>query len=103
VYSLRAVPTERSASTDPSASPDDPDALAALLIDAEQRLAQVPDLEVRIADLERDLAESRAQLAAAQEEIHRLDQMLMYGRRMLRYVRPLIGPLRSARRRRHAG
>jgi hypothetical protein len=25
----------------------------------------------------------------------------MYGRRALRYVRPLIGPLRAARRRRH--
>jgi uncharacterized coiled-coil protein SlyX len=81
----------------------DPDALAALLIDAEQRLARVPDLEARIADLERDLAEARVQLAAAQEEVQRLDQMLMYGRRMLRYVRPLIGPLRAARRRRHAG
>lgn len=103
MYSLRAVPTERSASADPSVSPDDPDTLAALLIDAEQRVAQVPDLELRIADLERDLAEARAQLAAAQEEIHRLDQMLMYGRRMLRYARPLIGPLRAARRRRHAG
>lgn len=81
----------------------DPDALAALLIDAEQRLARVPDLEARIADLEREVAESRAQLAAAQEEVQRLDQMLMYGRRMLRYVRPLIGPLRAARRRRHDG
>jgi hypothetical protein len=81
----------------------DPDALAALLIDAEQRLAAVPDLELRIADLERDLGDARAQLAAAQEEVQRLDQMLMYGRRMLRYVRPLIGPLRTARRRRHTG
>lgn len=81
----------------------DPDALAALLIDAEQRLAGVPDLEARIADLERELAETRARLAASQEEVQRLDQMLMYGRRMLRYVRPLIGPLRAARRRRHAG
>jgi DNA repair ATPase RecN len=88
---------------DPSAAPGpgDPDALAALLIDAEQRLARVPDLEARIADLERELADARTQLAAAQEEVQRLDQMLMYGRRMLRYVRPLIGPLRAARRRHH--
>ena len=84
-------------------APGDPDALAALLIDAETRLAVVPDLEARIADLERDLADARAQLAAAQEEVQRLDQMLMYGRRMLRYARPLIGPLRAARRRRHHG
>ncbi len=81
----------------------DPDALAALLVDAEQRLAQVPDLEARNTEVERELGEARAQLAAAQEEVQRLDQMLMYGRRMLRYVRPLIGPLRDARRRRHAG
>ena len=92
-------------SAEPSTPPtaDDPDALAALLIDAEQRLARVPDLEARIADLERELTEARTQLVAAQEEVQRLDQMLMYGRRMLRYVRPLIGPLRAARRRRHAG
>ena len=92
-------------SAEPTAPPaaGDPDALAALLIDAEQRLAGVPDLEARIADLERDLADARAQLASAQEEVQRLDQMLMYGRRMLRHVRPLIGPLRAARRRRHAG
>jgi chromosome segregation ATPase len=92
------------AATSPSTpAPGDPDTLAALLIDAEQRLARVPDLEARIGDLERELGETRAQLAAAQEEVQRLDQMLMYGRRMLRYVRPLIGPLRAARRRRHAG
>jgi len=98
------VSTERSASAaDPAdaVAPGDPDALAALLIDAEQRLARVPDLEARLTDLERDLADTRAQLAASQEEVQRLDQMLMYGRRVLRYVRPLIGPLRAARRRRH--
>jgi hypothetical protein len=99
--SLSRVPTEPSASPTDAVAPGDPDALAALLIDAEQRLAGVPDLEARISDLERDLADTRGQLAAAQEEIQRLDQMLMYGRRLLRYVRPLIGPLRAARRRRH--
>lgn len=93
--------TERSSSAAGAVSPGDPDALAALLLDAEQRLAAVPDLEARIADLERELGATRAQLAAAQEEVQRLDQMLMYGRRMLRLVRPLIAPLRAARRRRH--
>ena len=93
--------TDRSASAAGAVAPDDPDALAALLIDAEQRLARVPDLEARIGELERELGESRAQLAASQEEVLRLDQMLMYGRRALRLVRPLITPLRDARRRMH--
>jgi predicted nucleic acid-binding Zn-ribbon protein len=98
------VPNEPSASASEApdgVSPGDPDALAALLIDAEQRLARLPDLEERIADLERELAHTRNQLAASQEEVQRLDQLLMYGRRMLRLVRPLIAPLRDARRRRH--
>jgi hypothetical protein len=95
------VSTERSASAAGEVSPGDPDALAALLIDAEQRLAAVPDLQARVVELERELADARAATAAAQEEAQRLDQMLMYGRKMLRLVRPLIAPLRDARRRRH--
>ena len=75
------------------------DRLAALLTDAEQRLAHVPELELRIADLESELAVARQETAAARQEAQQLDQMLMYGRRMLRYVRPLIKPLRDARRR----
>ncbi|HLH65516.1 MAG TPA: hypothetical protein VKV27_07420 [Solirubrobacteraceae bacterium] len=73
--------------------------LEALLLEAEQRLAEVPELRLRIADLERELAIARSAERAAREEALRLDQMLMYGRRMLHYVRPLIGPLRRARRR----
>jgi hypothetical protein len=94
------VSPESSATAAPAIPPDDPDALATLLVDAELRLAGVPDLEAHIAGLERELAAARSEAAAAQEEVLRLDQMLMYGRRMLRYVRPLIGPLRAARRRR---
>ena len=93
--------TERSASAAGEVHTGDPDALAELLIEAERRLAKVPDLEARVAELERDLAAARAATAAAQEEAQRLDQMLMYGRKMLRLVRPLIVPLRNARRRRH--
>jgi chromosome segregation ATPase len=77
------------------------DRLAQLLTDAEQRLARLPELELRIADLEYELSEARRETAAAKDEAQRLDQMLMYGRRMLRYVRPLINPLRDARRRLH--
>ena len=75
--------------------------LRELLLAAEQRLAGVPELQARIAGLEQELARSRAETAAARDEAQRLDQMLMYGRRMLRHVRPLIGPLRQARRRLH--
>ncbi len=75
------------------------DRLAELLTDAEQRLAHVPELELRIADLEGELAAARAETAAARLEAQQLDQMLMYGRRIHRYVRPMIEPLRKARRR----
>jgi hypothetical protein len=75
------------------------DRLAELLVDAEQRLAQVPELRLRIADLELELAAARKAEAKARQEANELDQMLMYGRRLLRHVRPLIQPLRQARRR----
>jgi hypothetical protein len=94
------MPGDTSASAAGAVAPDDPDALAALLLDAEQRLAAVPELQARVADLEAELARARHETEVAREEAQRLDQMLMYGRRMLRYVRPLIAPLRQARRRR---
>jgi hypothetical protein len=75
------------------------DQLASLLVDAEQRLAKVPDLQQRIADLEYELSSARAAAQDARREAQELDQLLMYGRRMLRHVRPLIKPLRKARRR----
>lgn len=75
------------------------DRVAELLLDAEQRLAEVPELNLRIADLEHQLAAARNDAAEARREAQELDQMLMYGRRMLRYVRPLIQPLRQARKR----
>jgi hypothetical protein len=75
------------------------DRLAELLVEAEQRLALIPELELRISDLEFELAEARRQTALARQEAQQLDQMLMYGRRMLRLVRPMIKPLRDARRR----
>ena len=77
----------------------DRDRLAALLVDAEQRLAEMPELTQRIAALESELALTRHAAEVARLEAQQLDQMLMYGRRMLRYVRPAIKPLRDARRR----
>jgi 2-polyprenyl-3-methyl-5-hydroxy-6-metoxy-1,4-benzoquinol methylase len=75
------------------------DRLADLLVDAERRLAEVPELNLRIADLEFELAAARTVADVARQEAKELDQMLMYGRRILRHVRPLIKPLRQARRR----
>jgi hypothetical protein len=77
----------------------DRDRLAALLADAEQRTAGIPELEQRVADLQEEAAAHRRTAEIARLEAQQLDQMLMYGRRALRYVRPAIKPLRDARRR----
>jgi SAM-dependent methyltransferase len=74
------------------------DRLAELLDEAENRAAQLPELKLRIADLELELEDARRAAAAARQEADQLDRMLMYGRRMLRFVRPLIKPLRRLRR-----
>ena len=58
----------------------------------------MPELNLRIADLEFELEAARSAAAAARQEADQLDRMLMYGRRMLRYVRPFIQPLRRLRR-----
>jgi O-antigen biosynthesis protein len=76
----------------------DRDRLARLLSDAEHRLAEVPELNQRVADLEFELEAARSVAVAARQEADQLDRMLMYGRRMLRYVRPFIQPLRRLRR-----
>jgi hypothetical protein len=92
--------TDTSTGTDKHpAGARDQEPLAELLVDAEQRLAEIPELKLRIDDLEFELAEARRDAAAARKEAKELDQMLMYGRRMLRFVRPFIKPLRDARRR----
>lgn len=72
--------------------------LTELLEQAEHRSADVPELKQRVADLEFELEAARNAAAAARQEADQLDRMLMYGRRMLRYVRPLIKPLRRLRR-----
>ena len=73
--------------------------LIELLEDAEGRAARVPELERRIEDLEYQLGEANQQLEKVRREVWELDQLLMYSRRLLRFVRPLIGPLRQARKR----
>ena len=78
---------------------DDRDRLAQLLLEAEQRQADLPLLQERIAELEQALEISRRDTAEAEQVAQQLDQMLMYGRRALRYVRPMVKPLRQARRR----
>ena len=77
---------------------DERDRLAELLGAAEGRSAEVPELKLRITDLELALEDERRAAAAARKEADQLDRMLMYGRRMLWFVRPLIEPLRRLRR-----
>jgi chromosome segregation ATPase len=89
----------RLATDDPAAPDDERAQLTALLADAEQRAARLPELERRIGDLEHDLSSSRQELAQARREIWELDKLLMYSRRLLRFARPLVGPLRQAKRR----
>ena len=91
--------TQTPAPEDPAAVAHERDRLAGLLIDAEQRLAGVPELELRVTELQRELEIARDETRQAEQVAQQLDQMLMYGRRALRYVRPMIKPLRQARRR----
>ena len=77
---------------------DEGDRLTELLEQAEHRSAEVPELKQRLAELELELEDERRAAAAARKEADQLDRMLMYGRRMLRLVRPLIEPLRRLRR-----
>lgn len=90
---------EDSASHELAELREDRDRLAQLLLEAEQRQADLPLLQERITELEAALAISRQETAKAEQVAQQLDQMLMYGRRALRYVRPMIKPLRQARRR----
>ena len=77
------------------------DRLTKLLAEAEHRSAEVQELKLRIADLEFEVEAARSAAAAARQEADQLDRMLLYGRRMLRFVRPLIKPLRRLRRKLH--
>lgn len=94
----RAIAEKDDYITELTARLQERDRIAQLLSDAESRLAEVPDLKLRITDLESELESARDATAAARKEADQLDRMLIYGRRMLGFVRPLIGPLRRLRR-----
>jgi Methyltransferase domain len=59
------------------------DRLQQALVDAERRLAGVPDLELRIAELERQLAEARRDAEVARAEAGALDERLTFGEQVL--------------------
>lgn len=78
------------------------DQIAELLTQAEQRLAQIPELELRIADLEYELTEARRATEAARDEARALDDRLMRSQQVLSDVFnspswQLTKPLRSAK------
>lgn len=77
--------------------------LQELLVDAERRLAVVPQLQLRLAELERDLAATRNEAASAREEARTLDQRAMRSEHVLAEVMSspswrMTQPLRTAKR-----
>lgn len=78
------------------------DRLQELLVDAERRLAGVPDLHSRITELEHELANARADAERARAEVGALDQRLTMGEQVLADVFSspswrLTQPLRTAK------
>lgn len=76
--------------------------LGELLVDAERRLAGVPDLKVRIADLERDLEAARAATERARGDARVLDERLTMSERVVADVMNspswrVTQPLRTAK------
>ena len=83
-------------------SVEERDRLSELLLQAETRLAGIPDLEWRIAELERELQEARAAAETAQDHARVLDERLMRSTRALSDVMSspswrLTQPLRTAK------
>lgn len=79
------------------------ESLQDLLVDAEQRLASIPDLDRRIAELEHALRHARAEADAARAETRRLDERLMQAQRVMVDIFnspswQLTKPLRRAKR-----
>ena len=77
--------------------------MAELLTEAELRLAGVPELHAQIAALEQEMGLARRDAEVARREAADLDRALLYGRRLLRHVRPGIQLLRKVRRRLRSG
>ncbi len=89
--------------TEPTELSEERDRLGELLTDAEQRLAGVPDLQLRIADLEYELSQARAAADAARKEARRYDEQSMRAQRVLTDVMSspswqVTKPLRAAKR-----
>lgn len=77
--------------------------LGGLLLEAEQRIAAIPDLELRIADLEYALREAQDRASAAGEQALTLDQRLMQSEQALVDVLAspswqITKPLRAAKK-----
>ena len=64
----------------------DSNSLSERLIDAERRLADVPELELRIAELQRELEQARAVAESARAEARALDERLMVSQQALTHV-----------------
>ncbi|MGO9898400.1 MAG: class I SAM-dependent methyltransferase [Solirubrobacteraceae bacterium] len=80
------------------------DQINQLLLDAEQRLADVPTLHLQIADLRHELGEARAAADVAREQLRELDERFMRAQRTLVDMLQspswkLTKPLRAAKRR----
>ena len=80
------------------------DRMSDLLVEAEQRLAQLPHLQLRISDLEYELAAARKAVEEAREETRQLDRRLMRAQRVLNdvFTSPswqMTRPLRAAKKR----
>ncbi len=80
------------------------DQLNALLLEAEQRLAEIPLLHLQIADLRHELAEARAAAEGARAQLQELDERFMRAQRTLVEVFQspswkLTKPLRTAKQR----
>ena len=78
------------------------DRVAQLLLEAEQRLADVPNLHLRISNLQQELADVRAMEETARRQAREFDERLMRAQRTLRDVMSspswrITKPLRTAK------
>ena len=95
----RAIADKDSYIDELTARLEERDRLAQLLGDAEQPAGGGARAQISGSPTSSSSSQAaRSAAAAARREADQLDRMLIYGRRMLRYVRPLIKPLRRLRR-----
>jgi hypothetical protein len=94
---------ERELTSDIKERLEETERLKQLLVDAESRLAGVPDLELRVSELQRELWEARTEADRARYEAGELDRRMMKGQEVLADVFSspswrLTKPLRTAKR-----